>query len=70
MNALNQVSSPIVLVPAYNRKYATSHEAVEAWKSGKDFRIVNGPYCSIRDLNRMSASSVWIDLITTLIRVE
>ena len=23
------------------------------WKSGKDFKITNGPYCSIRDLEEM-----------------
>lgn len=70
MNALDQISRPVVVVPAYGRKYKTSAEAVEAWKSGKDFKIVNGPYCSVRDLHRLGCSSVWIDLATGLVRVE
>jgi hypothetical protein len=70
MNGLDQVSSPLVVMPAYGRSYKTSSEAVEAWKSGKDFKVINGPYCSVRDIANLSCSSVWIDLITTLVRVE
>ena len=70
MNASNQVSSPLVIMPAYGRQYKTSKEAVEAWKSGKDFKIINGPYCSIRDITKLCCSSIWIDLVTTLVRVE
>ena len=70
MNGLDQVSSPLVVMPAYGRSYKTTNEAVEAWRSGKDFKIVNGPYCSIRDIANLACSSVWIDLITTLVRVE
>lgn len=40
----------ILIQPAYGRKYE-SIEAMEAdWNAGKDFKIVKGPYCSIRDL--------------------
>lgn len=70
MKALDQVSSPVVVVPAYGRKYLTSEAARQDWKAGKDFKIVNGPYCSIRDLERLGCSSVWIDLVTALFRVE
>jgi hypothetical protein len=70
MTALDQLSKPIVLMPAYGRSYKTSQEAIDAWKSGKDFKIVNGPYCSIRDIDELNCSSVWIDLITSLTRVE
>jgi hypothetical protein len=70
MSVMNEFSSSVVLLPAYGRKYNTEHEAVADWKSGKDFKIVNGPYCSIRDLEKLQASSVWIDLITSLVRVE
>ena len=70
MNVLAQLSKPVVLVPAYGRTYKTSQEATQAWKLGKDFKIPNGPYCSIRDLNKLNASSVWIDLVTTIVRVE
>ena len=70
MTALDQISGPVVLVPAYGRKYLTTQAAHEDWKAGKDFKIVNGPYCSIRDLKHMACSSVWIDLVSTLFRVE
>ena len=70
MNVLNEVSSPVVLVPAYGRQYIDKYEAVADWKSGKDFKIVNGPYCSVRDIEKLQASSVWIDLITSIVRVE
>jgi len=45
----------IIVVPAYGRDYQSEHQAIEAWKSGKDFRINDissrwdGAYCSIRD---------------------
>ena len=70
MSVLNEVSSPVVLMPAYGRQYATKCAAVADWKSGKDFKIVGGPYCSIRDLEALQASSVWIDLSTTIVQVE
>lgn len=40
----------LVLVPAYGRTYKTVEAARKDWDAGKDFRILNGPYCSIRDL--------------------
>ena len=52
-NAIKQVSSPLFLTAAYGRSYATAEAAVRAWESGKDFQIVGGPYCSIRDLPEM-----------------
>ena len=39
----------IQLVPAYGRTYDTGPQAWEDWEAGKDFRILGGPYCSIRD---------------------
>ena len=70
MNALDQIAKPLVVMPAYGRNYKTREDVVEAWKSGQDFKVVNGPYCSIRDIGKMSCSSVWIDLVTSMIRVE
>jgi hypothetical protein len=70
MDALAQVSTSVTLIPAYGRKYKNKEAAVVDWKAGKDFKIINGPYCSIRDLKHLSASSVWIDLITERVRVE
>ena len=43
------------LTPAYGRDYKSAAEAIEAYKSGKDFVLHdptsrwNGCYCSIRD---------------------
>ena len=39
----------ILIVGAYGRKYISLDEAKADWEAGKDFRIVRGPYCSIRD---------------------
>jgi len=50
------------LVPAYGRNYASKQEAIEDWIAGKDFKIVGGPYCSVRDsVNlRFDCSTLWI----------
>ena len=63
-------SNFLVVMPAYGRSYSTSEQAIADWKSGKDFKIVNGPYCSIRDLDYIECDSVWVDLVTSLVRVE
>ena len=52
-NAIKQVSSPLFLQAAYGRSYATAEAAICAWKAGKDFLIVGGPYCSIRNIKEM-----------------
>ena len=44
----------LTLMPAYGRKYNTDEDMLKDWKEGKDFKIVpNGPYASIRDIDRM-----------------
>lgn len=51
------MSDYVTVVPAYGADYATSKEALEAWRAGKDFKIqdishpYDGAYCSCRDLN-------------------
>lgn len=62
MTAMGMMSGPMTLMPAYGRLYNTSEEAVEAWKSGSDFKIVGGGYCSIRDLEYLKnhCSTLWI----------
>jgi len=72
MNALSSVSSHIVVVPAYGRKYKTAEDAVKDWEAGKDFKIVRGPYMSIRDVKNLlgTFSTIYIDLVTTMVRVE
>lgn len=44
----------ILLLPAYGRTYETVEAMEVDWKAGKDFRILNGPYCSIRDVELLS----------------
>ena len=45
---------PMYLVPAYGRHYATSAACLKDWKAGKDFKVVKGAYCSIRDYDELS----------------
>lgn len=60
-----------MIMPAYGRQYKTSQEAKADWETGKDFKIVNGPYLSIRDINSLKDkyTSVWLDLITVVVRL-
>ena len=62
MKAISQVSGPLELIPAYGRVYPTKQAAVDDWMAGADFKIINGPYCSVRDSTnlRLDCSSVWI----------
>lgn len=57
MNALAQVSSGLFVLPAYGRKYDTAEQALADWKAGKDFQVSWGPYCSIRDLDRLKQTA-------------
>ena len=44
-------SCNLYLTPAPWRKWMqTREEIIEDWRTGKDFRVQNGPYCSIRDI--------------------
>jgi hypothetical protein len=43
----------LMLLAAYGRSYQTAKEAIDDWYAGKDFQIIDGPYCSIRDSQRM-----------------
>jgi hypothetical protein len=63
--------SQLMIMPAYGRQYKTSQEAKADWEAGKDFKIVNGPYLSIRDINSLKDkyTSVWLDLITVVVRL-
>ena len=40
----------LILKGAYGRHYATKEQAMADWQAGKDFKIVAGPYCSVRDI--------------------
>ena len=43
----------IELIPAYGRTYKNMNEAKKDWDNGLDFQVFNGPYCSIRDINKL-----------------
>ena len=43
----------ILLLPAYGRYYSSEKDMVKDWQNGVDFKVLNGPYCSIRDLDTM-----------------
>jgi len=43
------ISNHTLLRPAYGRKYSSEEDVESAFRKGLDFRILNGPYCSIRD---------------------
>lgn len=43
----------LMLMGAYGRNYSTRTEASRDWAQGKDFKIVDGPYCSVRDVETM-----------------
>ena len=62
MFGLQQVTPPVVIVAAYGRKYSTKEAALKDWNAGKDFRVFDGPYCSIRDLPKLKASSPTVHL--------
>lgn len=53
MNSLTQVSSQVVLLPAYGKKYACDADMLADWQAGKDFKVFFGHYCSIRDINSL-----------------
>ena len=63
MTALQQVSSPLVLIPAYGRTYQTKQAMLEDWKAGKDFRVMgHGCYTSIRDWEQLTHTSSSVTL--------
>lgn len=39
----------IHLVSAYGRQYTSAEQVINDWKADKDFKILAGPYTSIRD---------------------
>lgn len=46
----------LILLPAYGRDYATPEACQSDWEAGKDFLILDGPYCSIRDISVIRAT--------------
>lgn len=48
-------SKTLILVGAYNRTYLSEAELLKDWLGGKDFKVLSGPYCSIRDIEELIA---------------
>jgi hypothetical protein len=46
-----QLNAPgfVTLTAAYGRFYHDRDSVLNDWDQGRDFRIINGPYCSKRD---------------------
>lgn len=42
-------SVPLILTPAYGRKYKSGLHMINDYMDGKDFKVLNGAYCSCRD---------------------
>lgn len=54
MSVFSINNTNLYLQPAPWRKSLQSRkEIISDWLDGKDFKIINGPYCSIRDLQYM-----------------
>jgi len=49
-------------VPAYGRTYETESAMLDDWRDGKDFRLVDGAYFSIRDVDAL-VHSLHIDVL-------
>lgn len=46
----NTEESQMIIIPAYGRQYLSAKEALQDWFDGKYFKLYNGPYCSVRDI--------------------
>lgn len=46
----------MMVTAAYGRVYREKDAVLTDWHEGKDFKIYQGPYCSIRDKLRMQMS--------------
>ena len=58
----------IELIPAYGREYNSIVEALKDWEDGKDFQVYNGPYCSVRDLEKMTKDFSKVVLVIGMYR--
>ena len=51
------------LLGAYGRHYHDGMSALKDWYAGKDFQIMGGPYCSIRDMDALASYGVDIEIL-------
>jgi hypothetical protein len=63
MTALQSISSPLYLIPAYGRTYMCKEDMLQAWEDGRDFRVVGaGYYTSVRDIEELRKNSSSVTL--------
>jgi len=43
----------LILCPAWGVTYGTLSQLQKGWHEGKDFKIIGGPYTSIRDIEKL-----------------
>lgn len=60
----------ILAVPAYGRIYQDIAAMQNAWNWGQDFRIVDGPYFSIRDLDSIKKDYSGLIIVCPLSQVR
>lgn len=63
--ALQQISSPLLLIPAYGKNCPSVEALRKAWESGADFKPygMQGQYCSIRDLANLARDASSVTLV-------
>ena len=49
-------ANALMIMPAYGRQYKTTEEAKADWNAGKDFKVVCGPYLSIRNIEHLKVT--------------
>lgn len=56
----------LIATPAYGRIYADSIALKNAWEWQQDFKIVDGPYFSIRDLESIKKDYTGLIIVCPL----
>ena len=54
------MAETLTVTGAYGRDYKSQKAVREDWKAGKDFKIIGGPYMSIRDVEQDPSIKVWV----------
>ncbi len=60
----------LVATPAYGRILGDINMAKNAWDWGQDFKIVDGPYFSIRDLERIKKDYTGLLIVCPISKVR
>ena len=53
----------VELQGAYGRSYMDKKTAKADWFAGKDFKMLSGPYCSIRDCFRLKMMANYVTIL-------